>query len=612
MNVGMGGADMSLGTIGQSLAGLEAWKVNLEILTSGQEEGWKYASALRTLYSVGGVAEKALYDEVLSGKTNIEVNRDGAYSAKTEANGDGTKTIYLGQGALEKGSRFGMNILLAHEAYRNGIDDGEVGQREETDRAVLGHIGAAYALRQAYGMGAIGEALGKEVATYLAALSTGNMEDLARLLASYDASGDYWRLKLVNDKIKIGFERENLTNFAMDESLLTSSELSPEQKDFLVVLNRKDFTEYTEEDKRKLEEILVKYVDTGCGSVNTIISNVMDLGNLVNRITTDPKYLTGISTKDFASFGTGLDYLVKYGLLDKIANPVPNLEGLLDLGDGTVRPFKISDANYITTLPGRRFDYRTGLFTSTGNDEWAVNHYYAIDIGGYSNVKPEDMGYHMAFNGSVSYRIYNENNLGLEMASSDNEWSYKFLHNSPYTLLDILEVATYQSTGVTVKNNRLTLNGLQKGIKVGNIGQTGNGSGVHPHGEIISGSDRNFINRFQLQNLPIRDGGYSGYKIKEDFRMEKDFADVVRAMRYIQNNNITDKNASMLSFFSYYGYDVSTITGIDTIIKMYRDANISVPKFMLNYRYSLCPYRSYERRYIEEYERCMRAQISMR
>ena len=192
--VGMGGVDMSLGTIGQSLAGLEAWKVNLEILTSGQEEGWKYASALRTLYSVGGVAEKALYEELLSGKTNIAERWDGEYSAKTEANGDGTKTIYIGREALEKGSRFGLNVLLAHEAYRNGIDDGEAGQREETDRAVLGHIGAAYALGQAYGMGVIGEALGKEVATYLAALSTGNMEDLARLLASYDASGDYWRL----------------------------------------------------------------------------------------------------------------------------------------------------------------------------------------------------------------------------------------------------------------------------------------------------------------------------------------------------------------------------------------------------------------------------------
>ncbi|WP_132782302.1 hypothetical protein [Treponema sp. J25] len=195
MNVGIGGADVSLGTIAASIAGLDAWRVNAELWTSKELEAHKYTSAMRTLYSVGGAAEKALYDEVLSGKTNIAERRDGEYSAKTEANGDGTKTIYIGREALAKGSRFGLNVLLAHEAYRNGIDDGEVGQREETDRAVLGHIGAAYALGQAYGIGAIGEALGKEVATYLTALSTGNMDDLARLLASYDASGDYWRLR---------------------------------------------------------------------------------------------------------------------------------------------------------------------------------------------------------------------------------------------------------------------------------------------------------------------------------------------------------------------------------------------------------------------------------
>ncbi len=216
MNVGMGGTDVSLGTIAQSIAGLDAWRVNAELWTSKELEAHKYASALRTLYSVGGAAEKALYEELLSGKTNIEVNRDGAYSAKTEANGDGTKTIYIGSEALAKGSRFGMNILLAHEAYRNGIDDGEAGQREETDRAVLGHIGAAYALGQNYGMGAIGEALGKEVATYLAALSTGNMGGLARLLASYDASGDYW--KLLKDGTLIFDGRRELYITYIDET----------------------------------------------------------------------------------------------------------------------------------------------------------------------------------------------------------------------------------------------------------------------------------------------------------------------------------------------------------------------------------------------------------
>jgi len=185
---------MSLGTVARSLAGLDAWRVNAELLFSGQEESHKYASAMRTLYSLGGAAELARYEEILAGKTNIEENMNGAYSAETVANDDGTKTVYLGQEALAKGSRFGMNILLAHEAYRDGKDNGEAMQREETDQAVLGHIGAALALGQTYGMESIGEAMAGEVAAYLTAIQTGNYEELGKLLGSYDASGDYWKV----------------------------------------------------------------------------------------------------------------------------------------------------------------------------------------------------------------------------------------------------------------------------------------------------------------------------------------------------------------------------------------------------------------------------------
>jgi hypothetical protein len=203
MNIGMGGADVSLGTVTQSIAGLDAWRVNAELWMSKEAEAHKYTSSLRTLYSVGGAKEAALYEEIMSGKTNVEENAEGAYAAKTEANGDGTKTIYIGRDALTDGSRFGMNILFAHEAYRNGVDDGAEGQRHETNQAVLGHIGAALALGKAYGMGAIGEAMAKEVETYLTAMKTGNIEKLTKMLGSYEASADYWKLRrdgtLLND-----------------------------------------------------------------------------------------------------------------------------------------------------------------------------------------------------------------------------------------------------------------------------------------------------------------------------------------------------------------------------------------------------------------------------
>jgi len=162
-----------------------------------EAEAHKYTSSLRTLYSVGGAKELALYKEILSGMTNVEENAQGAYSAKTEAHGDGTKTIYIGRDALADGSRFGMNILLAHESYRNGVDDGEAGQQLETDRAVKGHIGAAKALGQAYGMGSLRSAMAGEVIAAMIADETGNTSLLDKVLAGYESSADYW--KLMND-----------------------------------------------------------------------------------------------------------------------------------------------------------------------------------------------------------------------------------------------------------------------------------------------------------------------------------------------------------------------------------------------------------------------------
>jgi len=57
MNVGMGGADVNLGTIAQSLAGLVAWRVNMDLWTSKEAEAHRYTSSLRTLYSDGGIVD---------------------------------------------------------------------------------------------------------------------------------------------------------------------------------------------------------------------------------------------------------------------------------------------------------------------------------------------------------------------------------------------------------------------------------------------------------------------------------------------------------------------------------------------------------------------------
>jgi len=162
LGFGADGSDISLGTVSQAAMGLESWAVNARLATSGQEESTKYASALRTLYSAGAAsgaasgAERKLYDRILAGRATILEDYSGDYGARTTFDETtGISTISLGRGSLTDSSRFGMGILLAHESYRDGIDNGHAGQRLETDRAVFGHIGVEAALGASYGNGAL-------------------------------------------------------------------------------------------------------------------------------------------------------------------------------------------------------------------------------------------------------------------------------------------------------------------------------------------------------------------------------------------------------------------------------------------------------------------------
>ncbi|GHV85168.1 hypothetical protein AGMMS50230_07760 [Spirochaetia bacterium] len=199
---GSGGVDVSLGTITSAARGMEAWKANFDIWNSDSMGAKKYISQMRTLYS-GGANDRDLYDQILIGETVIKENREIS-TAKSEYD-SGIKTIFLGKDALEDGSRFGLNVVFSHEAYRNGIDDGLEGQEQETGSAVVGHISTALGLMQTYGEGAVGSAIAKEALGFLDNYNIfmsgetneqQKMEALSGLMGTfgnYDSSADYWR-----------------------------------------------------------------------------------------------------------------------------------------------------------------------------------------------------------------------------------------------------------------------------------------------------------------------------------------------------------------------------------------------------------------------------------
>ncbi|MDR2049627.1 MAG: hypothetical protein LBP69_09260 [Treponema sp.] len=204
--IGAGGTDLSAGTIAGAVRGMEAWGVNFEIWNSGSADAKEYISQMRSLYS-GDMVNKAEYDSILTGTTRILEDNSVSETLSEYNPVSGIKYIILGSDAINDKSRFGLNVVLSHESYRNGMDDGTELQVVETNQAVIGHIGTALGLMQTYGAGSIGSAMAGEakdfIENYTVLLNENSSPDsqldalagMGAILTSYDSSADYWRMR---------------------------------------------------------------------------------------------------------------------------------------------------------------------------------------------------------------------------------------------------------------------------------------------------------------------------------------------------------------------------------------------------------------------------------
>jgi len=196
MNVGMGGADVSFGTVASAMRGVGVVSVNQEISSYVKSKQLDIAVTLRSQYGFGdGVQQEQLRD-LLRDRASIAIGGADSANADAQTKREGAQRVIHIKGyraGMSKEEQLELGITLAHEAYRNGIDDGIAGQRIETNQAVLGHIGFAANMAGTYGVGSIGKDMSLEVVAYMKALQ-GDTKALSEVLSSYDASGDYWKL----------------------------------------------------------------------------------------------------------------------------------------------------------------------------------------------------------------------------------------------------------------------------------------------------------------------------------------------------------------------------------------------------------------------------------
>jgi len=194
LGLGSGGADVSVGNLWSAIKGFEAWGVNANLLLSREKDAWKYASQMRTLYSQEGV-NRDEYNNVLSGRTRY-AESDNWYTESVFDRETGVKTVHLGTDALNDGSRFGLNVVFSHEAYRTGIVGSEGEQYEKTGRAVIGHNKTALELMSVYGEESLGKQMAYEALDFYNAIMTSDMGSIMSIINMYDSGAEYWKLLL--------------------------------------------------------------------------------------------------------------------------------------------------------------------------------------------------------------------------------------------------------------------------------------------------------------------------------------------------------------------------------------------------------------------------------
>jgi hypothetical protein len=129
------------------------------------------------------------------------------------------------QSGKNRGLHYG--VVLSHEAMRNGVDGGELGQEQETFESVLNHTLVAQAVAAVYGDDSLTDSMQKDVAKLNEAIENNNFAAFGNhALSSYDSSADYW--KLIRNGDSFGFIDDHQTDF--DLSILgLGKDVSPEE-----------------------------------------------------------------------------------------------------------------------------------------------------------------------------------------------------------------------------------------------------------------------------------------------------------------------------------------------------------------------------------------------
>ena len=129
MNIGTGGANVSIDNLAAALRGAQVWNVNSRIgnYINNGKNGFDAVSALRALYGYGDTVQKDLLWDILKGNSEIQTDAEGEFMAKTTFV-DGKRVINFAgyQQNMSDKDQMRLAVILGHEAYRDGYKTGDI------------------------------------------------------------------------------------------------------------------------------------------------------------------------------------------------------------------------------------------------------------------------------------------------------------------------------------------------------------------------------------------------------------------------------------------------------------------------------------------------------
>jgi hypothetical protein len=512
MNIGTGGANVSIDNLFSSFKGTQAWdvinKASNYSKNNGYDEGVEII--LRAQFGYGEKTEKNQLKDIFKENINLSfVNEE--YRGKSEII-DGKKNVFLSgyQKDMSLAEQMVLAIVLGHEAYRDGVVTSN--NYLETHTAVKAHTEMAMRMMEKGHNIMYDENLRNDIAAY----SMGADYFSNYVFDNYDSSEDFWKL-VVNDGVA-GFEWDGKLTY--DLSVLGLGTVDKmDDAAVMAMWNLGSNMSYN--------DLLytVRLFDT-------LNSQITSLERALNDNTDVKKSADTIIIKNqISDFTNTLLGIQASGLIIKTDTEI------LNPGDG--RHVFASGYGTMTSDYGIRAKTWTDIGKFQWHGDWDLSTY-----GDFRLVAPMD--------GSLGLDFNKEGGLKL-VTFGENDQIITYSHSDRNSIMNFMDL--FSSNGIFINNDGI-LSGIAQNMVIGVMGNTGtHTTGAHVHLSYqVGGIEKNPALFFDKAMFPQTEyaklmSGLSHDKNLNTFQLSQN--QVQGIYKFLDNNKELSVNDYFMTFGSY-------------------------------------------------------------